>query len=225
MRSRPRPRHARAPRSRAGRRRRRPPWRCEPAPRSRSVGRALARAMATSSPPRWTHFDEARAQAVLDRVLAAVTVDTLLARWSSPTYMSSASGGGAARPRSPRSISRRGCCAAGCSVRSRLGPRAGPGGRARLPPRRAARSRADRLRARAASHVAGGSSTSGADTPIESVADAVRRSTPLSSSSARSIPARFAGTPRSFGSSRARRASAWAAPAPRRRSGRRAFSS
>ena len=68
--------------------------------------------------------------------------------------------------------------------------------------------------------VAGGSSTSARTRRSRAWPTRSGRSTPLSSSSARSIPARFAGTPRSFGSSRARRASAWAAPAPQRRSGR-----
>ena len=95
-------------------------------------------------------FDEPRAQAILDRLLALATVETLLARSSSPTCRSSESVGSEARPRSPRSTSPRASCADGCSGLARgwgLGLR--PAGRAGLPARRAARPRPDRLRASA----------------------------------------------------------------------------
>ena len=96
-------------------------------------------------------FDEPRAQAILDRLLAVATVDTLLSEVVLP-YLREL---GERWARGDASVAQEhfasGVAArAAARHRARLGPRARPGGGARLPAGRAARPRPDRVRAGAA---------------------------------------------------------------------------
>ena len=61
-------------------------------------------------------LDEAGAHAALDRLLAELSVEAVLREAGCPTCASSGSAGRAATPRSARSTSRPGSCAAGCSA-------------------------------------------------------------------------------------------------------------
>jgi MerR family transcriptional regulator, light-induced transcriptional regulator len=79
-------------------------------------------------------FDETRAQAILDRLLAVATVETLLSEVLVPYLQSSASDGSAARHRSPKNTLRPACCRTAARSRPRVGPRGRPRCGPGLPP-------------------------------------------------------------------------------------------
>ena len=143
---------ATAPRRRAGRRRGGRRSRCAPwSARKRRRRRCLPAALREELADALDRFDEPRAQAILDRLLAVATVDTLLSEVVLP-YLREL---GERWARGEASVAQEHF--ASSVLRGRLlglargwGLGIGPGGGARLPAGRAARPRPDRVRAGAA---------------------------------------------------------------------------